>query len=165
MSDSPIITAAQLDAAECEAVLRSLPRWFGIEEALLEYASKAPAQSGFAVRDSMRMLGFLTLETMPEEPDAYEIYCLAMHADYRQQGLGGRLLATAEHWLRAHGEHHLYVRTLAASHPSPEYAETRRFYERAGFAAVSVSLETWGPKIPCLMMRKELRDEADRVGP
>ena len=52
-------------ADECEAVLRSLPRWFGIEHALLMYARDAALMPTFYARR-----GFTPIEIFPTLWDA-----------------------------------------------------------------------------------------------
>jgi hypothetical protein len=39
----------------------------------------------------------------------------------------------AERWLASQGARILQVKTIAATAPSPEYAETRRFYAALGY--------------------------------
>ena len=46
---------------DCEAILRSLPQWFGIERALLMYARDSSTMPTFALQDGSELMGFLTL--------------------------------------------------------------------------------------------------------
>jgi len=46
------------------------------------------------------------------------------------------------------------VKTIAASHPSAAYAQTRAFYSRMGYLAVEVFPELWSAANPCLQMVK-----------
>jgi len=104
-------------AAHCERILRSVPQWFGIEESLLEY-----------VADSQRYVTFLAID---EEPIAFvtvrehfaqswEVHCVAVHASRRNSGVGMALHGHVESWLKAKGVSVLQVKTLSASHPSPD---------------------------------------------
>ena len=45
--------------AECEAVLRSLPMWFGIEDALLMYARDSAGFPTFALEEEDAIVGFI----------------------------------------------------------------------------------------------------------
>ncbi len=54
----------------------------------------------------------------------------------------------------------LQVKTLAAAHPSPEYAETRAFYRAMGYAELEVFAQLWGPGLPVLQWVKGLREAA-----
>jgi hypothetical protein len=51
------------DRPGCEAVLRSLPAWFGIEPALQHYVADSASLPGFALRerDGGAPIGFLSL--------------------------------------------------------------------------------------------------------
>jgi hypothetical protein len=57
--------------ADCEAVLRSLPRWFGIEEALLMYVRDSAAMPTFAIEQAGRLRAFVTLHR--HFPQAWEV--------------------------------------------------------------------------------------------
>lgn len=46
---------------QCEAILRSVPQWFGIEEALVRYVSDTAALPTFAVEAEGSLEAFLTL--------------------------------------------------------------------------------------------------------
>jgi GNAT superfamily N-acetyltransferase len=140
--------------AECEAVLRTLPGWFGIEHALLMYARDSAAMPTFAVEQDNTLVAFLTLNQ--HFPAAWEVHCMAVRADRRGQGLGSALLRRAQAWLAQRGVRFLQVKTVAATSSSAEYDETRRFYEAAGFTPLEVFPELWDPWNPALQMLKAL---------
>ena len=48
------------------------------------------------------------------------------------------------------------VKTLAASHPSPEYAQTRAFYEALGYVPLEVFPTLWAAHLPVLQLVKAL---------
>lgn len=155
--------------APCEAVLRSLPDWFGIEEALLMYARDTATLPTFALADDApgaehvdddettapRIIGFVSLQQ--HFPAAWEVHCIAIHADARGRGHGRTLMAHAERWLLDRGARWLQVKTLAAASGSAAYAETRAVYERLGYEPLEVFPELWSPNNPCLQMIKALR--------
>ena len=141
-------------ASECEAVLRSLPMWFGIERALLMYARDSAIMPTFGLTDGSTVVGFLTLRE--HFPDAWDIHCIAIRADFRGQGHGSRLLSHAEAWLRGQNVRFLQVKTVAATSPSREYAQTREFYSRAGFHPLEIFPELWSAHNPCLQLVKFL---------
>jgi len=74
----------------------------------------------------------------------------------RGQGHGSRLLAHAESWLASRGVRFLQVKTVAAASAGTEYAETRKFYERRGFASIEIFPELWDPWNPALQCIKVL---------
>ena len=47
---------------DCEQVLRSVPQWFGIEEALQMYAADTAKKPTFLLRDGARVVAFMTLQ-------------------------------------------------------------------------------------------------------
>ena len=140
--------------AECEAVLRTLPKWFGIEPALLMYALDSGNRPTFALLERSLLTGFLTLHE--HFPSAWEIHCLAIRAEARGRGLGSRLLSHAEAWLTARGVRYLQVKTVAAASASAAYAETRGFYDRRGFAPLEVFPTLWNAHNPALQCVKVL---------
>jgi len=149
------IIGPDLDRAmDCEAILRSLPRWFGIEDALLMYARDSAIMPTFALADGNSLVGFLTLRE--HFPDAWDIHCVAIKADARGKGHGSRLLAHAEAWLTERGARFLQVKTVAATSPSTAYAETREFYRRRGFTPLEVFPTLWNVHNPALQLIKVL---------
>ena len=141
-------------AAECEAVLRTLPGWFGIERALLMYVEDTTKLPTFAVEDDGRVIGFLTLRE--HFPSSWEVHCMAVEERARGKHLGSQLLAHSEEWLRQRGVTLLQVKTVAATSKSPEYAQTRKFYEARGFTPVEIFPELWDPWNPALQCIKWL---------
>jgi GNAT superfamily N-acetyltransferase len=141
-------------SSACEGILRSLPKWFGIEQALLQYAADADVYPTFVVRDGGRMIAFATVRKHFDQ--AYEVHCIAVRAGERRRGCGIALLTAAESWARHEGGRFIQVKTLAANHPSPEYADTRSFYERAGYVPLEVFPELWSKSNPCLQLVKAL---------
>ena len=152
------ILGLKLDAAaQCEAVLRSLPVWFGIEEALRMYARDSAVLPTFAIATGSegQVAGFVSLAQ--QFPAAWEVRGLAVHGDVRGHGHGRALLAHAERWLVAKGVRWRQVKTIAAAHPDAGYAQTRACYERLGFDSIEVHPTLWSPANPCLQMIKALR--------
>ncbi len=110
---------------ELEAILRTLPEWFGIEESLMAYARDTLELPTFVVELGQHALGFISLREHFRV--SWEVSCMAVAAEARGRGLGTALLEHAERWAISQGARYLQVKTLAASHPSPEYRETRAF--------------------------------------
>ncbi len=144
-------------AAQCEAVLRTLPKWFGIEHALQMYVEDTCRMPTFALDDGQRLLGFLTLRE--HFAASWEIHCMAMAADARGQGLGTRLLDHAQTWLAARGVEFLQVKTVAATSNSAEYAETRKFYAARGFTPLEIFPQLWDAANPALQCIKRLTEQ------
>jgi len=139
---------------DCEAVLRSLPGWFGIEHALLMYVADTTKLPSFALEEDGSIVGFLTLRE--HFPAAWEVHCMAVHAGARGKGLGSLLLRHSEAWLRQRGVKLLQVKTVAATSDSADYAQTRKFYEAMGFTPLEIFPELWDPWNPALQCIKLL---------
>lgn len=140
---------------DCERVLRSLPDWFGIESALVEYAEAADRLPTFCATSGDEFVGFITLES--HSPSEWEVHCIAVRDGFRGLGIGSALMSAAEAWMRKRGARYVLVKTLGESHPSPAYKESRAFYQSRGFVAEKIIPDIWGPSNPCLQMRKEIQ--------
>ena len=134
--------------------MRTLPRWFGIEESLLEYVADSERFPTFIAQE-VEPIAFLTVRE--HFPESWEVHCLAVQASHRGQGVGRKLHEYVESWLQAKGARLLQVKTLAASHPSPEYAQTRNFYSSLGYSPLEEFPTLWGPSLPVLQLVKSLR--------
>lgn len=147
---------APLPAHHAEGILRALPQWFGIEDALLRYAGEAeqhPTFTAWAPQEPAPA-GFVTV-TLPEA-GVGEMTCLAVLPQHHRRGVGRALVAAAEAWMAQQGARESRVKTLGPSHPDPHYALTRGFYAALGYAPVEERLDLWGPQTPCLVLCKTL---------
>lgn len=143
-------------APACEAIGRSLPAWFGIEDGLRAMRDAAANGPGLVALDADRVAGFLTLER--HFPEAWEISWMAVDPVRHRRGIGRRLVEKAIAEARSAGACLLQVKTLADTHPSPEYALTREFYRAMGFVRLEVFPELWDPANPALLMVRPLTD-------
>ena len=141
-------------AALCEPILRSLPDWFGIEEAIVQYVADIDHLPTFLARDGDEVAGFLSLKQ--HNPYSAEVYVMAVRQEMHRKGLGQALVAQAEEWLRDQGVEYLQVKTLGPSHSDPGYARTRAFYLAVGFRPLEEFGQIWDEKNPCLIMVKQL---------
>lgn len=140
----------------CEAILRALPEWFGIESATLEYIEGVAELPTFAARDENgEAMGFLSLKLHTAR--AAEVWVMAVLPALHRRGVGRALVATAEEYLRDRTFEFLQVKTLGPSHPSERYRRTRQFYEGVGFVPLEEIHGLWSPDNPCLVMVKALR--------
>lgn len=60
---------------------------------------------------------------------SYDLYWIAVHGDFRGEGLGRHLLTLTEERIAALGGRNIYVETSSRE----LYLPTRRFYERCGY--------------------------------
>jgi ribosomal protein S18 acetylase RimI-like enzyme len=137
------------------SLLRGLPEWFGIDEAIEEYVARSAQLPTYtAVRDG-EPVGVLVLEHHSDR--VAELYVLATVRRLHRRGIGRALVAAAERDLARGGTTYVQVKTLGASHPSPEYVATRRFYEALGYQGLEeYPADALWPGDPCLVMVKHL---------
>ena len=146
-------------AAECEAMLRSLPEWFGQEGAIRDWRRDLPSLETVVAIDDGRVVGFLSLGDI--EDGLAEIRVMAVGSDDHRRGIGRVLIAHAERACLARGITTLQVKTLGPSEPSEAYAATRAFYAAMGFEPVEQTTRLWGRDNPCLILRKALTAPAE----
>jgi GNAT superfamily N-acetyltransferase len=157
-ADSPwtISTGEQVPDV-VDALLRSLPEWFGIESSVVEYVESAKELATYLARpagpDKHQPVGVLLAAR--HFPGAAEIHLMAVDRSMHRGGVGRALVEALERDLIADGVNLLQVKTLGPSHPDPGYAKTRLFYEAMGFAPLEEIHDLW-PANPCLIMIKVL---------
>ena len=134
-------------------VLRSLPAWFGIEEALQSYVRGVAETDFFTIHVGDRPVGFISIFGHNEFTS--EIYCMGIYEEIHGRGLGKELLRTAEECLCHDGKKFLTVKTLGDSFPDQGYERTKQFYRSRGFFPLEESKEIWAGT-PCLIMVKPL---------
>ena len=142
------------EAAECENILRSLPEWFGIEEAILDYREAIAAMETHVATLEGRIAGFVTLQFHNEH--SAEIHVMAVRAEFHRQGVGRALVDCGVRQALARSAEYLEVKTLGPSRESLPYARTRAFYLSRGFLPLEENLLIWG-RNPCLIMIRHLR--------
>jgi|SRR5579859_1258343 len=138
----------------CSDLLRSLPRWFGLESAILKYSADVESMPTFVATIKGDSIGFISLRLRNEW--TAEVHVMAVHPRYHKKGIGKQLLEVAEKYLRKRNCEFLTVKTLSSAHPSKEYEGTRRFYFSMGFRPVEEFKTLWGETNPCLLMIKAL---------
>lgn len=149
MSVAEIVDPAERSRT-CDRILRALPEWFGIDEAIDAYVRDIAALPTLAYEDA----GFLALEAHGRY--AAEIYVMGVLRERQGQGIGTALVGSAEERLRREGVEYLQVKTLGPSRPSVHYERTRRFYEKVGFRPLEEIHGLWSEGNPCLLMVKRL---------
>jgi ribosomal protein S18 acetylase RimI-like enzyme len=140
----------------CAEILRELPGWFGLADAVEAYVRDvADLPVVVVTTDDGAPAGFLALKD--HGPSASEIYVMGVRPGLHGRGLGTALVTAAEETLRARGVEFLQVKTLGPSHPSDNYARTRAFYEARGFRPLEELHGLWAEGNPCLVLVKHLR--------
>jgi GNAT superfamily N-acetyltransferase len=147
---------ADLDAAGCDAVIRSLPYFFGDEDGIRACAEAVQTQTGWVARDGDEVVGFAT--TALASRRCQEITWLAVRAERRRSGVGRLLVEQVAAAAAAAGAPLLCALTLGPSVDETGvedgYEGTRKFWARVGFLPVKeLSLRTWNDEFALLMVR------------
>jgi ribosomal protein S18 acetylase RimI-like enzyme len=138
-----------------DALLRELPEWFGIDEAIEAYVARSAQLPTYTAVLDGEPVGVLVLEHHSDR--VTELYVLATARRLHRRGIGRALIEAAERDLVRAGTAYVQVKTLGTSHPSPEYVATRRFYEALDYQGLEeYPADTLWPGNPCLVMVKHL---------
>jgi GNAT superfamily N-acetyltransferase len=150
-----IVRDLSLDDAEaCDAIIASLPEWFGLDEGIRDCAMAVRRERGLVIELHGSVVGFLTVVERTRAMS--EITWLAVRADLRGRGLGTHLVETLVARLRSVGARLLVVQTLSdREDPGPEYAQTRAFYFARGFVPAA-ELDLGDPDNPIQLMARRL---------
>lgn len=148
------ITDIELKSKICNEVLRSLPDWFGIEEAIVEYVQDVKSQYFLSAFICDVPIGFISVKDHNKYTS--EIYVLGILKEFHRMGIGKQLVSNIEEHMVKSNKKFLTVKTLSDSHPDEYYKRTRQFYKAMGFYPIEEFKTLWGESNPCLLMLKPL---------
>lgn len=137
----------------CEKILRSLPQWFGIESAIIDYIKDVQAMETW-VAINLDVVGFISVNKHNQQ--TAEIHVMGLLPEYHCKKIGSELIRIAEVSLNSQNFKFLSVKTLSESRPDEYYDKTRKFYLKYGFTPVEEFKSLWGGHNPCLLMVKSL---------
>lgn len=135
-------------------ILRALPKWFGIESAIIEYVENAQKMPFWAVFEGNRAVGFIAVKEHFEK--SAEIYVMGVLSEYHRNGYGKQLVETTEKYLKSQNFEFYQVKTLSDSDSDEGYRKTRKFYLSYGFVPLEEFKTLWGKENPALQMIKKL---------
>ena len=141
-------------AKVCAPILRALPAWFGIEEAIVHYTTEIDNLPTFLACEAERIVGFVSLKQHMHY--SAEVYVMGVQSEIHRKGVGRALINQAQAWLTSRGVEYLQVKTLGPSHSDENYASTRAFYMAMGFRPLEEFKQIWDEHNPCLIMVKKL---------
>jgi GNAT superfamily N-acetyltransferase len=136
------------DAPACDAVLASLPDFFGLQSGIDACAVAVRTEPGFVAVDGDAIVGFLTVEH-PFQGCA-EISWMAVRRERRATGIGTALIERLVADERGAGTQLLLVMT---SGDADEYIPTRAFYRARGFLPAKTFPGWWEGDLPLLLVR------------
>lgn len=155
-----------VDAEACDAVLATLPYFFGDPDGIAECARAVRTQGGWVAEDADEIVAFVTVEAIFLE--TVEITWLAVRDDCRRNGIGRTLVERVADDAAQKGAQLVVVETLGPSVAEPEmidgYGGTRAFYARIGFLPVKeVQLRNWNSDSAILLARVLTGSRRDRL--
>ena len=143
------------DAPGCDAVIASLPYFFGDPVGVADCAKAVRSQRGIVSEIEGEITGFVTM--LHHFPESAEISWMAVHAQHRRSGIGARLMDAAVESAAADGARILCVMTLGPSVPedaADNYEGTRRFYRSQGFVPLrELGLREWNDSHALMLAR------------
>ena len=144
------------DAPTCDAIIATLPYFFGQPAGIAACATAVRCQPGLVALDGAGVVvGFITHES--HHPGSVEISWMAVRHDRRRHGIGRVLLDALDDQASRDAIRILFVITLGASLDEPDvldgYGGTRAFYEAVGFVALK-ELDAWGPDSPGVVLAR-----------
>jgi ribosomal protein S18 acetylase RimI-like enzyme len=87
------------------------------------------------------LVGYACYGPIPGTQTSHDLYWIVVHPDCQGHGLGRRLMQLAEHAVANAGGTRVYVDTSSRA----QYAPTRAFYERAGYAQAALLEDFYAP--------------------
>ena len=158
----------------CEKILRTLPQWFGIESAILDYIKDVQTMETWAaietaasentvassrslnsaISSESNIVGFISIHK--HFSLTAEIHVMGILPAYHGKFIGSDLIRTAEEKLSTQGFRFLTVKTLSENRSAKNYDKTRQSYLKYGFTPLEEFKTLWGEHNPCLMMIKTI---------
>lgn len=163
-------TVRELDAADapaCDAVIASLPYFFGQPAGIADCAAAVRDERGLVALDPAGVIvGFLTHRSY--YAGSAEITWMAVRHAERRRGVGRLLVEALSAMAGNEGIKQLFVITLGPSVAEPGvddgYGGTRSFYEAVGFVALK-ELDAWGPGSPGIVFSRAIARGRQPIGP
>lgn len=147
------------DKATVMKILRSLPEFTPEEVAVAEevidsYLQKS-ASSGyhiFVAEADSSIAGYVCYGPTPLTKYTWDVYWLAVDANWQGQGIGRTLMAFAEAKVRENQGRLIIVETSGR----PQYEKTRRFHQSQGYIVVGKIADFYAPGDDKVFLEKRL---------
>lgn len=155
------VTDSKQKSEICNLILRSLPKWFGIESAIFDYVNDVKKMDTWAVEVEDKSVGFISINK--HNSQTAEIHVMAILESHHRHGIGQLMIQTAEAELHKEGFKYLTVKTLSENRPDENYDKTRQFYLKMGFTPIEEFKTLWGEHNPCLMLIKNINPSGSTI--
>ncbi|MCK5811905.1 MAG: GNAT family N-acetyltransferase [Clostridiales bacterium] len=139
----------------CDKILRTLPEWFGIESAIVEYNQKVKQLDFIKIKYQQEVIGFCAYQV--NYGINCDLYVLGIYRDFHRFGIGSKLIEYINDEVKKQEVKYLSVKTLSDKHVDSYYERTRNFYIKNGFYPFEEFKDLWGKENPCLLMIKEVQ--------
>jgi ribosomal protein S18 acetylase RimI-like enzyme len=106
----------------------------------------------FAAEIDGRVCGYVCVGRTPMTRSTWHLYWICVHPQAQRCGVGQALESHIEEFIRARGGERIVLETSGR----PDYAASRRFYERAGYCATGRIPDYYKPGDDCLFYCKVL---------
>ena len=140
------ITSAKEKKDICRDILKALPDWFEIPEAVERFIENSVDRIFFADFDGDRPTGFIYLEKTGNA--TVELAVMGVLKEYHRKGIGRALFQAAKAAATEAGFSVMQVKTVKMG-MYPDYDITNRFYLSLGFKELEVIPQIWGPDNSC----------------
>jgi len=138
----------------CNNILRTLPNWFGVESAVVEFTEQVRTMPFYTAVCNEKIIGFVALKV--HNSFSVEVYVMGILKEFQRQGIGKMLIECCEKYCKENKVEFLTVKTLDESAESKNYQKTRLFYLSMGFKPLEVFPLLWDKENPCLFMVKNV---------
>ncbi len=100
-----------------------------------------------------RTIGYTCFGPIACTKASYDLFWIAVHSDYRGQGIGSLLLAESERIIRKMGGERIYIETSSRE----IYGPTRGFYLHCAYEEDAILEDFYGPGDSKVIYRKVLK--------
>lgn len=138
----------------CNIVLKSLPRWFGLEQAIIEYSNNVRNMEFIKIELFGNVIGFCAYKV--NYGINCDLYVLGIYKEFHRYGIGSELLKVVNELLKKENVRYISVKTLSERNSDKYYNYTRNFYIKNGFYPFEEFKDLWDKDNPCLLMIKEV---------
>jgi len=138
----------------CAEVLATVPHWFGMSEANLEYRRVSDRHPTVVAMTDGRAVGFATV--IGHSAHAAELHVMAVRPEFHRKGIGRTLVGAAEERLRSEGVEYLQLKTVSESAGDQPYLRTLAFYTALGFRVLEEMPTLWDADNPAVLLIKRL---------